>query len=398
MPATAIAPGNTKAVVTDLNAGWYNVVSSAMQITDPTFQLAQGTLGLQTTDSSGLFLMSDSVPESAAVSYFNPSGLSKRSSAYQMLLAALLPETGTDLAAALGDMYSAWLTYRNAWFTANPTSTLTQLALFTQFANQRLDPRSAGTAINTFKQAANAPLNQALDAMAAASSQQQFVDTAQQQYTLYKYSATVQAATSAINSGAGAPNISFDSTNMNTSLQHTTVNGSASGFYSIFSGGASGSFDQLNTKAASSEITITGYVNKYATLVTDPIGWFTSSEYSRAYAAPNNNTIWDPNANAGGWNAFFQQPSGSLARRVTSLLLVSDYSITVTSKASYSQLDYQKITAEASFGIWPFFSASASSTHESKATLNSDSTLSVKHVLNPGLIQIWGVFTADAPK
>ena len=167
MSSIAVAPSDTKTIVTDLNAGWYNAVNQALQITDPTFQLAQGTLGLQTTDSSGLFLLSDAVPGSAAVSYFNPSGLSKRSSAYQMFLGALLPETGTDLAAVLGDMYPAWIAYRNGWFQANPTSTLTQLALFTQFANQRLDPRRASTAINTFKQAANSPLNQAQDAMAA---------------------------------------------------------------------------------------------------------------------------------------------------------------------------------------------------------------------------------------
>ncbi len=121
-----------------------------------------------------------------------------------MFLGALLPETGTDLAAVLGDMYPAWIAYRNGWFQANPTSTLTQLALFTQFANQRLDPRRASTAINTFKQAANSPLNQAQDAMAAPSSQQQFLDEAQQPYTLYKYSATKDAAVAAINSGASA--------------------------------------------------------------------------------------------------------------------------------------------------------------------------------------------------
>ncbi len=190
----------------------------------------------------------------------------------------------------------------------------------------------------------------------------------------------------------------FNSATMNTSLSHTTASGAASGFYSIFSGGASASFDQLNTKAAASEFTITGSINKYATLTTNPIGWFTSSEYSRGYNAQNDNTIWDPNANVGNWNSFFGQPNGSLSRRITSLLLVSGYTITVTSRASYSQLDYQKITTEASFGIWPFFSGHASSTQETKTTLNSDSTLSVTHTLNPGLIQIWGVFTANAPQ
>ena len=113
---------NTEKIVTDLNAGWYNKVTEAMSITDPNFQLAQGTLGLQTNDSSGLFLMADSVPLPASVGSYDPTGLSKRSSAYQLLLGALLPETGSGLPVFLGDMYSSWIAYRNSYFTANPPS------------------------------------------------------------------------------------------------------------------------------------------------------------------------------------------------------------------------------------------------------------------------------------
>lgn len=391
------ASKDTQTIVTELNAGWYNYLSQAMGITDPTFQLAQGCLGLQTSDSSGLFLMSDAMPASAAVNFYSPNGLSKRSSAYRMLLSALLPETGSGFSAILGDMYATWILYRNAWFTNNPTTPLTQLQLFTQFANQRLDPGMAQQGIAIFKLAANAPLNQALDAMASAASQQTFMDSAQS-YNLFKYSAVAAGALNAINSGAAIADLNFDSTSMDTTLQHTTIQGSASGFYDFFTGGASGSLDQINTKAAGTGFTIKGYVNKYATLTTDPINWFTSSEYLRAYEAQNDNSIWDPQATAGGWPSFFTPATGQLARRVSALMLVSDYKITVTSKASYSQSDYQQTKLAAEFGMWPFFSASASSTSTTEVKLNSDSTLSVVHSLNKGLIQIWGVFTANAPQ
>lgn len=388
---------DTKAIVTNLNAGWYNAVTQAMGISDPNFQLAQGTLGLQTSDSSGLFLMADAVPPSAAVGYFDPSGLSKRSSAYGLLLSALLPETGTDLQNVLKDQYAGWIAYRNAWFTTNPTSTLTQMQLFQQWANQRLDPRLAAQAINTFQQAANTPLNQALDTLHSAGAQQQFVDSSSNTYSLYKYSGTITNATQGVQTGGGPATINFDSNTMNTSLSHTTVQGSASGFYDIFSAGASGSFEQLDEKAASQRITITGTINKYATLVTTPVTWFASSEYSRAYNAKGDNRVWDPLSNAGDWDSFFAQPNGSLARRTGQLFLVSGYDITVTSYASYSQSDLQTIQTQASFGIWPFFSASASATHTTQSTLNSDSNLVVTHHLNPGLIQIWGVITQNAP-
>jgi hypothetical protein len=340
--------------------------------------------------------MSDSVPEPAAVAYYDPSGLSKRSSAYQMLLASLLPETGTDLSTALGNMYASWITYKTTFYSSNPATPLTPQQVFSNWANQTLDPRKAAQAINTFLQAANAPLNQALSALADSSSKQTFVDSAQQSYTLYKYSGTSDAAVSAINTGASAT-INFDSESMNTTLNNTFAQGSASGFYDIFSGGASGSFEQLNTTAAQQRFTITGQINKYATLAVNPLSWFNSGEFSRAYNAKNDNTVWDPQANAGTWDSFFGT-NGSLAGRVSALLLVSDYTITITSYATYSQNDYQQITANANFGVWPFFSASASATHTTDYSLNASGNLVVTHTLNKGLIQIWGAFVKNAPQ
>jgi hypothetical protein len=340
--------------------------------------------------------MSDAVPPSAAVAFFDAGGQSRRSSAYQGLLGALLPEGGSDLPVFLKDKYAAWVSYRDGWWSANPTSTLTQEQLFAQWANRTLDSRTASQAINTYKQAANAPLNQALDAYVAPGGYQQFVNSAGTAYSLPLYSATADAATQAINNGAAAT-IHFDSSTMDSQLTHTTVEGAASGMYSIFSAGASGSFDQLNTQAATSGWTVEGYINKYATLVTQPGSWFSSFELGRAFNAPNDNSVWDPMANAGTWNSFFGQPDGTLARRVTQLFLVSDYQLTVTSHATYTQSDVQEIQTQADFGVWPFFSASASATHTSDFELNSDSTMSITHTLNKGLIQIWGVSVQNAP-
>ncbi|WP_456787719.1 hypothetical protein [Cellulomonas sp. P5_C5] len=382
--------------MTDLNAGWYNVVAQALDLDPTTFQLAQGTLGLQTSDSSGLFLIGDAVPPSASVAHFDSAGLSRRSSAFQQLLGALLPETGSDLAVFLKDQYAGWITYRTAFWKDNPTSTLTQEQLFAQWANRTLDPRTAKQAITTYALAANSQLYQALDALTATAGRQSFVSSAGTTYTLPIYSATSAGATAAINGGASAT-IAFDSSTMNTTLSHTTAQGSASGFYDIFSAGAGTSFDQLNTTAAGSEWTIEGTIGKYATLASEPGSWFTSGELTRAYNAKNDFTVWDQNANAGTWDSFFAQPAGALARRVSQLVLVSDYSITVTSHATYSQSDAETISAHASFGIWPFFSAEASGTQTTQVTLNSDSTLKVTHTLPKGLIQIWGVTVQDAP-
>ena len=125
--------------------------------------------------------------------------------------------------------------------------------------------------------------------------------------------------------------------------------------------------------------------------------WYTPGEYNRAYTGKNDNTIFDPDGNSGDWDSFFGKPNGSLVRHVSQLILVSDYTLEVTSHASYSQEDYQKIKTGASFGVWPFFSGSVNMKNVSDYTLNNDSTLTVTFTLNKGLIQIFGVNVLDAP-
>lgn len=385
---------DTQAKVQKLNASWRQYLSQAMGMDDSTFKLAQGSLGLQTTDSSGLFLMADAVPPDTSL--FDAGGTRSFSSDYTSLLTALLPEGGTDLAAVLGDNYTGWVAYRNAYFQQNPTSTLTQEQVFEGFANQRLDPKLAQKATTVFKAAAQTPLNQAFNANIAAANSQVFTDSSGQTQTLKKYTPTIDSAKSELNTGTRL-DINFDSGQVESTLSQTQISAAASGFYDIFSAGGSGSFDQLNTKAASSGFTIKGYINKYKTVAVQRGGWFTSNEYTRAYNAPSDNTIWDPQGNSGNWASFFGQPSGGLARRVSQLLLVTDYKITVTSQATYSQEDYKKITSQASFGIWPFFSASGSYSHTTDSKINSNSQLETTFTLNNGLVQIWGVNVLNAP-
>jgi hypothetical protein len=154
----------------------------------------------------------------------------------------------------------------------------------------------------------------------------------------------------------------------------------------------------LNSEAAASGWTIKGTIGKAATLMTQPNGgWFNSGEYMRAYNGKEDRGIWDPMANAGDWAAFFEQPQGSLARRVSQLVLVSDYEITVTSQAVYSAEDRTEITASANFGVWPFFSSSASVSHLYESTLDAEGHLTMTWSLPKGSVQIWGLTVEAAP-
>lgn len=384
---------DTQTNVQKLNAAWKEVVTKALGL-DSSFKLAQGSLGLQTSDSSGLFSMADAIPPDTDL--YDAGSVATFSGGYKMLLQALLAEQGTDLATYLGDNYINWINYRNAYFNANPMSEDSQEAVFKKFANQRLDPQSIPGALSAFQKQAQAPLNLALDAVRKTSNYQQFTSTSGQITTLPIYAPTLDNAKTQLNAGAGPFTIDFDSTETEKTLTQTQIDGAASGFWNIFDGGATANFDKLNTKAASSGFTIQGQINKIATLSVTRGNWYSDNEYKRAINAKNDMSVWDPQSNAGNWGSFFNQPDGSLARRVSQIVLVSDYEFTVTSNATYSDQEYQQIKTSATFGIWPFFSASASATHTTDVQLSSFGKLVTTFKLDKGLFQIWGVTVQDA--
>jgi len=385
---------DTAATVQELNQGWRNYVCDAMKLNRDTFQLAQGSLGLQTTDGAGLFLMADAVPPATSVGYYDATSMNKRSSNYLGLLNALLPETSAlGLQTALGDGYASWIT----WKTANPAQAgETQLTYFQRFEmSSNLDPGTLARGEAAISAALNSPLNRAWAAYNNPTYQTTFSTSTGGTYTLPTYTTTINNAISQINQG-GSLTIDFDSSSMDTSSSSTFIEGAADGHFDIFSGGASASFSKQSNMAAASKFTITGTINRYATLPSSAGSWYSSDEVIRAFNAKNDMSIWNPGASAGGWDNFFGK-TGGLARYVSQLVLVSDYSITVKSHAQYSQDDFKQIQAQASGGIWPFFSASGSSTQTTSSVLNNDSTLSVTQTLQKGLIQIWGVTVQPAP-
>jgi len=390
---TNVAPpaSDTEATVEALNAKWRNYICQAMNLDPDSFQLAQGGLGLQTSDNYGLFRMADAVPASSAVGFYDAGTTNSRAAAYSALLNALLTESGSSaFRTALGNYYSAWY----AWSQANlPAKGDTMESRVQQWGMvQSIEPGVITNAVAAIQQAANTPLARARARMwtNAANYQQQFNPPGQPATSLFIYTATTDNAQNAINQGASLT-LDFDSSTSSSDVSSTFAEGSASGFYSIFSADVSGSFDKLDSKAASASMQISGRIGKFATLSVGPGEWYDSSEVNRAFKAPNDNTVWDPSSRSGTYDSFFGQPDGALARYVTQLVLVSDYEITVTSTATYSQEDYQQIKTHAEGGIWPFFSASADATHTTDIKLDSNNHLVTTVTLNKGLIQIWGV-------
>lgn len=385
-------PSDVEKKINNLNAGWRNVVSEALRLDKNTFQLAQGTLGLQTDDSSGMFEMADGVPPYSAIGYYDASGKDKRSTSYNMLLHALLPSTAGGMRKALGPMYAKWTAYRQS----NIGTTKTQVQLFNEFADAYLDPTQKTAGESVYAAAASDPLNLALNAYVDTSFQTKFVNSAGDNFSLPTYTGDISTAQSMINNSSSV-DINFDSNTMDTSSNGTTVEGAVSGFFDIFAGEAGADFTQLSTKAAASRFTVTGTIGQNATVPTTAGGWYVGSELGKAYNAKNDFTIWDADANQGDWDSFFGQENGILARRMSQLILVSDYTLTVTSEASYSQSDLTSIKTEAGFGIWPFFFGEVVTTHTQKSSIDANGHLSVTTTLDKGKIQIWGATIESAP-
>jgi len=382
--------------VNDLNAKWRNYVAQIMGIEpDSPFQIAQGSLGLQSADSSGLYLMSDAVPLDSATGYYDPSSMNKRSSIYRLLLVSLLPESGSDLRDFLGDMYASWVEYKQKYY-SDPSATLSQKELFKKWGDAYLDPKRSKQALTVYEQAENSPLYLALDSLNNKAYQQTFTGPDSKPYALYRYSANIENAKKQIATGSSVQNVSFDSTSVESALKHTFAKGAASGWYKIFSAKAGASFEKLDAKSAASKITIKGRIDKFATLATGPEGWYDSAEVNRAFKARGDNNVWDPLAKQS-WDNFFDKTSGSISRYISQFLLVDGYEMTVTIHASFSQEEFQQIKAQASLGIWPFFSISAEGSQIKDHKLNNDGSLSYTVRSNPGQIQIWGVTLRNAP-
>ena len=396
-----------------LNYGWRNYISNLMGLDPKTFQLAQGTLGLQTSDSSGLFLMADAVPPESAVNYYDATSTNKRSSAYLGLLSALLPETNPNaLSAALGDQYAAWI----VWKLANrPNPGENYLAYFERWGTSiNVDPGRLSRGTEAIVNAQNSPLLKAYAAYDSPMGWQSFVNPSSGVYTLPIYQATHDAAVSAIANG-GSLNlpgnarvrpmaaetsglrVRFDSGAMVSEVEGLPPLPLLAAAARVAGANKIAAFEAPLPRAATApRVTVTGRIGSYATVASGPGAWYSSNEVSRAYTGNGNSAIWDAGAASGDWNSFFGA-AGSLARYVSQLVLVSNYELTVTVSGQDSQSAAASLTPTESSGSWPLFSSSGPPTQDISPAQTRDNSITVVHTLAAGKIQIWGVTVQPAP-
>ena len=145
-------------------------------------------------------------------------------------------------------------------------------------------------------------------------------------------------------------------------------------------------------------MTATISFQKLITFVADPPGppngWYSSSALGQANSANTGGAPWRSGAMPN-WQSTFG-PNGNMRYFLASLVVADGISATITSYASYSSSQQTQITQNSSYGFWPFYWGSGSSTYTNSVSFNSNSNLTYTMTSQAGNPLIIGAFVLPA--
>ena len=376
-----------------LTQQWYNAVVTGLSLSPKNFQLYQGTATAGTT-SEWIWNILDAIPPKSVNNFYNPNQSNNFSQDYQAVIANLKPSSDNSFQNCMGDYYAPWLAYLKSDKAPDD--------LF----------ESATTMAAAFKKWAlvNAPSQVNCSASLIADFFNDIVTIANTMYANaqatgkgFAYNVSIEQLQNALQQAPGK-SVSMDSKTASSSLDHTWAQASATGGWGFFSFSASSSYDKLTTMATSAGLNIDAKFQHVMTLPggplakvsTDPIlsqytPWYNSAALSRAYETKDN-TVWKNGSPS--WDTTFG-PNGNMQRVANGLVVVDGIDITMTSNASYSHAEQQTITAAASGGYWPFFSASGSGGNTTAVSFSDSGAMTVKITSPAGNPQLLGVIVTD---
>ena len=195
------------------------------------------------------------------------------------------------------------------------------------------------------------------------------------------YAPTVSAISQALMNGSSAT-VTYDSSSADTSLSDVWSKSASAGGVWFWGYNNDSTSETINTSASSSDVTIVMNV-KYATVPIQQGPWLSSAYLSQMYKNPS---AW---ATPSEWDTLFGA-AGSFQYVSAQALIVTDFDITVTSKASYSASEYYYVSSNKNVNVWPFYTSSDSSSTTTHYTQNADSSITAHIQSNPGAVQIMG--------
>ncbi|MCL9805224.1 hypothetical protein NAT51_06815 [Flavobacterium amniphilum] len=179
--------------------------------------------------------------------------------------------------------------------------------------------------------------------------------------------------------------VSFDSATADSNISSSWAKSTDSAGVGFWGTSSESVSKTLNEKASSSRITVDISFDKFAFLQVRAGGWFTQGFFTDQYKNPQK---WVDGQEA--WDKVFG-PSGSCQNVANQVLLVSGYTITTTSHASYSQSDYSEIVKSKDTNVWPFYTSSSNSIATESYKLNEDNSITTTITCKPGSLQIFGM-------
>lgn len=349
-----------------LTEKWYNTMVAGLNLSDQTFQIYQSNVVLGNL-STDLWAIYDSVPPLSVTRQAQSSQISRFSDNYSGVINTVLPSGGLEWKKTMGDSYPDWVTYLDeVRASKQPLPSGGMLALFTDWARLNIpDPGKAQRAITQYSQILNGVVPVA---------QGRFINAA----GVYAYNKSIDDLRSAVKQGPSG-SYKFDSKTASSNISHTWAKGSISGAFRFLWGGGSSSYDSVNQAFGGSEVSIDVSFQHVVAFAAGPLqtetfvgdkkypGWFSSAALNYAFQNKGND-VWPVDGSAS-WNSTFGD-NGNLKRFATNLIVGDEMKMVMSSSASFSTSDREKILAQASGGVWPFFRADASGGFENTVTFD----------------------------
>jgi len=385
------ATGNTavQQAMDNLTAQWYNTITAGLNLDRQSFQLAQGYQSLNTDSNEALWNAMDAIPPKAVNHYFDPSQFNNFSQDYGAVINSLVRTTSNKFTPCMGGndstSYKAWQSYLA---NLKPFPSVSELpTAFNQWA-AIYSPGNVGCA-GAYAQLLNDPLNLNLQNYVAASNQGKGP---------FAYNVTIEEVNKLLRTQYTS--MELDSKTTATSVKDTWAQTTHKVFFGLFS--ASASYASESVKAYSAGIQVKVTLNK---ILTQPIGplaksdpddntlknyvpWFNSAVLDRAYKNSGSN-VWDA-AGFTNWDDNFSD-TGKMQRAASALVIIDDFTISITSDASFSSDEQSRLQAGVSGGVWPFYRGSASGGSSTHITFNDKGQMTMTTVSPAGQPAILGI-------
>lgn len=197
------------------------------------------------------------------------------------------------------------------------------------------------------------------------------------------YAPTTAAIQQALSQNGSTQTFTYNSATANTSLSNAWTQSSSSGGVWFWGYNNDSTSQTINTLATSSDVSVTMTLT-YVTVPIQAGGWYSSGYFVQMYQNPS-----DWSGGQSQWNTMFG-PAGSLQYISTQALIVTNFTISVTSSATYSASQYNYISNSSNVNVWPFYTSSSTSATTTSYKQNADNTITATIHSIPNAVQIMG--------